>query len=141
MVLNFYSISQKATLQRYKKFANNSNRKSTLQSIMYGENIYQALRHLVQGGSYPSGRYAGDEFIKLAKSAPLLNENFILDVGSEDQPNSLRELERDYLVETTKFLAHRLQRDKNHHLARVDLLPLQSEELVVAYQRNQSKYL
>jgi hypothetical protein len=52
----------------------NSNFHDSLKELMIHGNATQALRHLVDGGRYPSGQQAGPTFLRLMRELPLVSE-------------------------------------------------------------------
>lgn len=75
------------------------------------ENQWEAFRHVLQGGSYPSGEVLGEDFRSLALSLRIITENFLLEARS--LPSPYKELHLQ--VEHTTAYGCKLVRDHNRH--------------------------
>jgi hypothetical protein len=78
--------NHQAFLQRMKDHVAHSNRHHAARDIARNENILQSLRHLVQGGKYPSGRTAGPSFIEIARRQHFVLKALLLDHDSVPPP-------------------------------------------------------
>jgi hypothetical protein len=54
------------------------NHKDTTRELARVENVIQALKYLIEGGTYPSGRSAGPLFLQLARTNTLVQSKLLI---------------------------------------------------------------